>query len=216
MLTFTHYKKLTTKHFRIICGSLLLSLPIAPYAASAAPSAQQNPCPRIFYEEPFNSTRLVPQGCAPNVYTRTQIEQGRLSVERYNTGANNRSSVNPTQSSSQTPSSNGYDGVNVIATIPQGMSAVNVRLKNATNTRITYQVIGQTDQRYLAGGEEVELQNLSVPVTFTLVREDNGFIKVKPISTSAGQLAVSLNATGNPNESQKTLRIQQNGQVLAY
>lgn len=52
-----------------ICGSLLMGL-VVPLAASAVPASKVNPCPGIYYEEPYNSTRLVPQGCRPNTATQ--------------------------------------------------------------------------------------------------------------------------------------------------
>jgi len=45
---------------------------------------------------------------------------------------------------------------------------------NATNTVVNYQVIGDTNQRTLAGGSDITLQNIATPVTVTCVREDNG------------------------------------------
>lgn len=41
-----------------IFGSLLIGLPAIPFAASAAPSAVLNPCPRIYYEEPLQQYAL--------------------------------------------------------------------------------------------------------------------------------------------------------------
>lgn len=53
-----------------IFGSLLLSLPTIPLAAVAQPSQALNPCPKIYYEEPFNSRNSVPEGCPPNAATQ--------------------------------------------------------------------------------------------------------------------------------------------------
>jgi hypothetical protein len=46
-----------------------------PIANSTAASRDLNPCPKIYYEEPFNSTRAVPQGCPPNAATQNQSGQ---------------------------------------------------------------------------------------------------------------------------------------------
>lgn len=43
-----------------------------PVAGSTANSEALNPCPAIYYEEPFNSTRIVPQGCPANAATMNQ------------------------------------------------------------------------------------------------------------------------------------------------
>jgi len=56
---------------------------------------------------------------------------------------------------------------------------------NATNTVVNYQVIGDTNQRTLAGGSDITLQNIATPVTVTCVREDNG-LQVIPKAASQG------------------------------
>ncbi len=53
-----------------VFGGLLLSLPTIPLVAVAQPSQVLNPCPKIYYEEPFNSRNLVPEGCPPNAVTQ--------------------------------------------------------------------------------------------------------------------------------------------------
>jgi len=47
---------------------------------------------------------------------------------------------------------------------------INIKLMNATNAVVTYQVIGDTNQRTLAGGLDVTLQNIKTPLTVTFVR----------------------------------------------
>ena len=66
-------------------------LPMTPTAATPSPSQTQlgvggeapqsttpglNPCPRIYYEEPFNSRNIVPQGCPSNSITQQQQALG--------------------------------------------------------------------------------------------------------------------------------------------
>jgi hypothetical protein len=53
-----------------VFGGLLIGIPAIPLVASAQGSQVLNPCPKIYYEEPFNSTRLSPEGCPPNEATR--------------------------------------------------------------------------------------------------------------------------------------------------
>ncbi|BBD59177.1 hypothetical protein NIES2109_19590 [Nostoc sp. HK-01] len=56
-----------------------------PYQAGVGGETPQagasaiNPCPRIFYEEPFNSRNVVPQGCPPNAFSQGQQPQGKIS-----------------------------------------------------------------------------------------------------------------------------------------
>jgi hypothetical protein len=61
-----------SKSATILCGSLI-GLSITSRAANAVP--QVNPCPRIYYEEPHNSSRIVPLGCPPNEATKTQLDR---------------------------------------------------------------------------------------------------------------------------------------------
>ena len=53
-----------------IVGGLLIGLPVTSQAAPAA-SSQVNPCPKIFYQEPYDDTVRVPQGCTPNSLTQS-------------------------------------------------------------------------------------------------------------------------------------------------
>jgi hypothetical protein len=192
----------------ILMGSLLMSLPMIPFSVTAAPTSAVNPCPRIYYEEPYNTTRIVPQGCPPNVATRTLQQQGQTSRQQ---GGRVPVPVAPGQATQPgtTPE--------VITTLPAAPDSVNISLRNDTNARISYQAVGQTEPRSLEDGEEVELQNLPTPATLTMTREDDGFIRVVPQRTNQpGALALSLNETANPDESQQTVRVQDDGRVIAY
>lgn len=85
---------------------------------------------------------------------------------------------------------------------------------NAATLRLAYQAIGHTQPRYLAGGQEFVLRDLPTPISITLVRQDGGLLKVMPMSTSEGTLAVSLDETTNFDNNQGVLRIQKDGQVF--
>lgn len=91
---------------------------------------------------------------------------------------------------------------------------LNIKLMNATNTVVNYQVIGDTNQRTLAGGSDVTLQNIATPVTVTCVREDNGLLKVIPKAASQGLLEVMLDETTSLDEDQHTIRVEESGGVL--
>lgn len=199
---------LSQKHwgmFSTLLGSLLIGLPIIPLPASAMPSSMQNPCPGIYYEEPHNSTRLVPKGCPPNSATQILIEQGRISGDQYDQSG----SVNvlqPPLPETRQPA---------IATITPAAGKVDVRLKNDTNAQIWYQAVGYTERRVLTGENEVVLRNLPTPVTITMVRQDGGLLKVMPMSNSqSGVLSISLDETTNLNGNRGALRIQRDGQVF--
>ncbi len=188
----------------IVSGILFIGLPVVPFEASAVPNSALNPCPRIFYEEPHNSSVAVPQGCPPNAANQ-RLNQQELRPNIVPPARGTTGLQAPLPDTRQSP----------IATIAPTAGQVSVKLKNNTNSRISYQAIGHTEPRSLAGGEEVLLQNLPAPVTVTLVREDRGLLKVIPVSTSETEmLAVSLDETTNLDDKQGVLRIQRDGQVF--
>ncbi|MBD0390243.1 MAG: hypothetical protein ICV54_28025, partial [Nostoc sp. C3-bin3] len=173
-------------------GTLLAGFSAITQSAVAQPRISQiNPCPRIFYEEPHRNRVMVPAGCPPNAATL------RLGGQQQTTGSQSimvpaypmngrRTNVNVIQPPA--PESR----QSAIATITPTAGTVDVKLKNNTNAGISYQAIGQTQPRYLAGGQEFVLRGLPTPISITLVRQDGGLLKVMPMSTSEGTLAVSL------------------------
>ncbi|ACC81573.1 hypothetical protein [Nostoc punctiforme] len=195
-----------------IFGSLLIGSSAITQSAVAQPRISQiNPCPSIFYEEPHRDRVLVPAGCPPNAATlRFGGQQGTSSsqsimVPVYPMNGRRSTVIQPPfPESRQSP----------IATITPTAGTVDVRLKNNTNAGISYQAIGYTKPRYLAGRQEFVLRNLPTPVSITLVRQDGGLLKVMPTSTSEGTLAVSLDETTKFDNDQGVLRIQKNGQVF--
>jgi hypothetical protein len=67
-----------------VCGALMMSLPLFPQVAKAQqprpqkPTSKVNPCPGIFYEEPYNNRGVVPQGCPANAFTQQLLDQGLI------------------------------------------------------------------------------------------------------------------------------------------
>ena len=104
---------------------------------------------------------------------------------------------------------------NAIATVTPINGKVSVKLKNTTNTAITYEAIKYTERRTLAAKTEVVLKDLPAPVTITLVRPDNGFIQIAATSiANSGLLEVSLSEAPALNEQQSAIRIEKNGKVF--
>lgn len=96
----------------------------------------------------------------------------------------------------------------IATVIPMAGEAI-VKLTNSTNALISYQAIGHTESRMLAGKAEIVLQNLPTPLTVTMVREGGGLLKFKPLSSSeTGMVAVSRDETTNFDDNQGVLRIQ--------
>ncbi|NEO30208.1 MAG: hypothetical protein F6K36_07150 [Symploca sp. SIO3C6] len=187
---------------KAICASLIMGLPAITLAPSVAIASETNPCPKIYYEEPFNNTRPVPQGCPANEAPQQlnpESETVPLTGEPLPTGV----SQPPLPETQTAP---------VTRIIPKGQR-VSVTLKNNTNALITYEAIGHTEERTLVGREEVVLQNLPLPVTITTVRQDAGLLDVITKSTQPGMLEVLLEADPTFDDIKGTISIQEDGRV---
>jgi hypothetical protein len=187
-----------------IAGGLLLSLPAASQVASAQSASPLNPCPGIYYEEPFNSAVEPPAGCPANA------AMGTVGGLEPTVPAD---APAPAADVTQPPLPETRS--DAIARVMPTEGTVNVRLINNTNAIGNYQAIGHTDQLPLPGGEEVFLQNLPTPITVSVTRQDDGFFEVIPVSSDEGTLVISLEEEVNPvDRNQGVLRIQEDGQVL--
>ena len=203
-------------------GGIRFSMPTI-LVASGGFAQSINPCPRIYYEEPFNSSRSVPQGCPPNAATQELINQGRLPASQ--PAQSGVTTPAPGTSSSNTPASNTPAvGVplpetqrNAIASVTPDAGTVDIQMTNTTNTTVTYQVVGQTETRSLGAQQTVLLQDIPPPTTINLVRPDGGFVQVVPqTTTEAGILSVALNAAADLDLGNRTLQINESGQVFAF
>lgn len=190
-------------------SGVLLGFSVAP-AASAQTYQVLNPCPGIYYEEPFDSTRVVPPGCPPNAATQQLMQSG---TQSYGTVPNR---TIPMQGTTPLQPPLPQNRADAVATIALESNSFDVMLRNNTNAVVTYEVVGQTQRRYLQGGEEAMLQGIAAPATVTFTRQDDGFVEVTPISgAQTGLLSVSLDEDANPlDQNQGVLRIQDDGQVF--
>ncbi|QSJ17187.1 hypothetical protein JYQ62_37055 [Nostoc sp. UHCC 0702] len=259
----------------VICGGLLLSVPVIPRAAQAQQSTPKvNPCPSIFYEEPHNNQVVVPQGCPPNALTQRLAAQGLLPMNStaatpspsqtqlgvggeaaqsatpglnpcpkiyYEEPFNSRNIVPqgcPSNSITQQQQALGSNSSQVTpvspsvsptqptqpSVLPSRQAAsttiafangkVNIRLRNDTGANVTYEVIGDTAPRSLQGKSDVTLQNLSAPVTVTFQREDGGLLLVTPqASSEPGVLEVTFQEATDIRTDRRAIRIEPNGSV---
>jgi hypothetical protein len=174
--------------------------------AMAQTTSLTNPCPKIYYEEPYNQLLVLPASCPPNAATASQNQQSRLPAPN--------SSTMPVDMMPQLlPGTEPAP----IATVSLQSGRVTVQLKNTVNTPITYQAIGHTEERTLGPRSEVTLQDLPTPVTITFLRSDSGLLQVAPMAnTEPGNLMLMLNEATGLNDSQASIRIQTTGSVLAY
>jgi len=196
---------------KAMCGGLLIGLPAIPLAALAEAPRRVTSCPGIYYEEPFNSTHLPPEGCPANARSIRLGIGGPTTPDAYNppavpaptTGGGVIAPLPETQRE-------------VIATVTPQNQQVSVRLKNNTNALIFYRAVGHTGDKPLRGGEEAVLRGLPLPVTVMTTRVDDGFVEVASVSTDSGMLEVALDEDANLDGNRSTLRIQEDGQVFLY
>ena len=195
---------------RLVSGFAVLIpfLPLTAFAIPKRPNPKRNPCPKIYYEEPYNNKILVPAGCTPNAATSRWKKTGQAVDQSINVVSPD-SSVKPIQPPIP------ENRANAIATIKPMMGKVSVMLKNDTNARISYQAVTHTQVRYLEGGEEVTLRDIPTPVSITMVREDKGLLRVMPMSSEEdGMLTITLDEKTEFDNNQGVLRIQEDGQVF--
>lgn len=166
-----------------------IRLGVGGEAPGVTGSSALNPTPRIFQEAPYNRSpqTLTTPGAIPVTPTpRSSVIQP------------------PSPGQQQSP----------IATVLPTNNVVNVRLVNDSGANITYQVIGDTAPRSLAGRSTATLQGLQIPITVTFYREDGGLVTVTPQRTSQqGTLSVTLRETPTVGGDRSVLRITENGSV---
>ena len=181
---------------------------IPPGVGGEAPGSAalgRNPCPRIFYEEPHNNQVLVPEGCPPNAHTQQMMAQGIPPSRTVPARPPVTVIQPPLPEQQQAPSTQ----------IALANGRVNIRLVNDTGTEVTYEVIGDTPARSLAGKSDTMLRNLNAPVTMTFFRPDGGLTEatVQP-SAETGMIEVRLNETTDVQQDKNTVRIQEDGTVF--
>jgi hypothetical protein len=175
--------------------------------AMAQTTSLTNPCPKIYYEEPYNQLLVLPASCPANAATKAQTQQSQLPPLKPDAAMPVDTMPQLLPGTEPAP----------IATVSLQSGRVTVQLKNTVNTPITYQAIGHTEERTLAPKSEVTLQDLPAPVTITFLRSDSGLLRVAPMANAEpGNLVLMLNEATGLNDSQASVRIQTTGSVLAY
>lgn len=170
------------------------------------PSSSLNPNPGILNEAPYNRVQQNTQFDGSSTYsTPQQNTQTDNSTTTYTTPQGVPSQSNSVTSPSQSP-------VTTIALLENGN--VNIRLVNDTGANITYQVVGDTNERSLGGQSDVVLQGLRAPITVTFQRADGGLIAVNAQASETGLLEVRLDETTDVAQDKKAMRIQSNGSVF--
>lgn len=164
-------------------------------APATRTSSAVNPNPRILTEPSYNRSQQNTQTESSTTYSTPQQV--------------------PTQQNSVTEPSLRQQGQTPVATVALKNGNVNVKLVNDTGAKVTYQVIGDTNERSLNGKSNVVLQGLRAPITITFQRPDGGLLLVTPQpSSETGLLEVRLNATTDLAQDTKAVQIQSNGSVF--
>lgn len=199
-----------------LCASAIMGIPLMAKDTSAQTIVGQN-CPGLYYQEPWESIVEPPVGCAPNERSlygesadNNEIDYVETPTEVYpNPVRQPVRPVYPNPVISLPDSSN-----EVITSIKPQSGTINIRLENDTNATVSYQLVGHTGDRWLMGEEQVYLTGIPVPVTLTLVREDDGLLKVIPIGSDTDELNITIEENLTFDDTQGVVRVQENGNVL--
>ena len=111
----------------------------------------------------------------------------------------------------------GADGEPVAVVMPTE-GTIDVMLENNTNAAIDYQAIGFTENQTLEGGEKHTMVNLPVPVVIRTARQDDGFVKILPLTDTEGSetLKVTLDEDEDfyDDDNLGVIRIEADGGVF--
>ena len=152
-----------------------------------------NPCPSIFYESRYIQAGIrPPAGCPaapplqPGSTTETTPAPPRPGAEMAPPTQPGAVIQPPAPEELQSPAS---------SVMPMN-GMVNVKLINQTGDPITYQVLGDTNQRRLPGRDNITLQGLKTPINLTFQRPNGALLRVVPqTSGEQGMLEVVLEET---------------------
>lgn len=190
-----------------ICGSLLVVPAIAmPRMEPDKLLSQTNPSPSIFNEAPYNRQQPTSPPNPSTVPSSPPTTDGITPPAPEQLPSDPGSVTQPPTPEQRQPPS---------ATVMLMNGRVSIRLVNETGADITYQVIGDTNQRSLQGKSNVMLQDLSPPVSVTFKRDDGGLLTVSPqASSEPGMLEVTFTETTDLNTDKTSMSVQETGAVF--
>ena len=176
-----------------ICAGIMLGVAAIPSASVAQRTSPLNPNPSIFNEPQFRNRQR-------NSEMNPQMSPAELPV------------VQP-QQMPQTPLPEQQRSP--MARIEPVNGQVKIKLMNVTGDAVTYQVIGDTQQRVLPSESEITLLDLEAPVTLTFQRPNGALIQVMPeVSSEPGVLEITLDATTNLEADKSALRVEESGLIF--
>jgi serine/threonine protein kinase len=124
----------------------------------------------------------------------------------------NSEAASPKSSTQPTPNE-GVDRKEVAAVSPTG-GRVDVSLVNATGTVVSYQVLGNTDERSLYADMRSNLRGLPAPANVSFYRPDRGPIVVKTRTLGPNKIEVTLRRGNGPDDDHSFLTVQESGKVI--
>lgn len=201
---------IAAKIVSLVARTVLIGLPLVaiaprvsanPKTASLSQTSALNPHPSIFAEAPYN---------------RSQIMLGKsLRLAKQVQKPANSDAENPTPSQSKVkPWSESQENRKALVKAINGQ--FNIRLRNLTNTEVTYELVGHTNQRQLTGNTNFMLEDLAMPVTVTVLREDGGLVRVTPKPVAPGILELRLDEALNLDQDRRAVRVREGGSLLIY
>ena len=176
----------------------LVTIGKTPSQSSVKLTSALNPHPNIFQEAPYNSLLMLLALQTKQV--ETQVKPDAESQE--------------TNQSVDKPWSEAQENRKALVKAINGQ--FNIRLTNTTNTEVTYELVGHTNQRQLTGNTNFLLQDIAMPVTVTVLREDGGLIRVTPIPAAPGILELKLDEALNLDQDRRAVRVREGGSLLIY
>jgi serine/threonine protein kinase len=124
----------------------------------------------------------------------------------------NSEAASPKTSPQPTPNE-GVDRKAVAAVSPSG-GRVDVSLVNATGTVVSYQVLGNTDERSLYADMRSNLRGLPAPANVSFYRPDRGPIVVNTRTIGPNKIEVTLRRGNGPDDDHSFLTVQESGKVI--
>lgn len=175
-----------------VCAGIMLGIAAIPSASVAQRTSPLNPNPSIFNEPQFRNRQR-------NTEMNPQMAPAELPV------------VQPQQTPVPLPEQQS----SAMARVEPVNGQVKIKLMNVTGDPVTYQVIGDTQQRVLPSKSEITLLDLQAPVTLTFQRPNGALIQVMPeVSSEPGVLEVTLDATTSLGVDTNALRVEETGLVF--
>jgi serine/threonine protein kinase len=101
----------------------------------------------------------------------------------------------------------------VVATASPAISRVDISLVNATGTLVSYQVLGNTDERYLYADMRSNLRGLPAPANVSFYRPDRGPIEIITKTIAPGKVQVTLRRGSGPDNDHSFLTVQDSGKI---